>query len=116
MNFITVGKLYTREVFNCKSHYLHFNGIKVNVNQKRLDVFKESLACVKCKTKGNFFLIQKTGNWDWHLNLWRIADDGFKRLLTIDHKYPRAKGGTDDKRNLQTMCSNCNHNKADKIE
>lgn len=32
--------------------------------------------------------------------------------LTIDHKIPICRGGTDEIRNLQTLCSNCNENKS----
>ncbi len=31
--------------------------------------------------------------------------------LTIDHKVPLSKGGTNDLANLQTLCSKCNHKK-----
>lgn len=116
MGYITAGKLYIREVFNCTSSRLSFCGLTIRISQKRLSVFKKSLCCVKCGLRGNFFLIQKSGAWDWHINLWHISDNGFKRLMTIDHKLPRAKGGTDDVDNLQTMCSKCNHNKGDKLE
>ena len=32
--------------------------------------------------------------------------------LTIDHKHPKSLGGTDAKKNLQTLCSRCNGMKA----
>jgi hypothetical protein len=39
----------------------------------------------------------------------RGADDGVK--LEVDHIRPRAKGGTDDDENLQTLCKDCNRGK-----
>ncbi len=36
-------------------------------------------------------------------------------LMTQDHFIPKAKGGKDTLENLRTMCSICNHNKADTI-
>jgi hypothetical protein len=36
--------------------------------------------------------------------------------LEVDHKVPRAKGGTDDLDNLQTLCFNCNRGKRDSLE
>lgn len=38
---------------------------------------------------------------------------GSKEDLTIDHIKPRAKGGTDAYKNLQTLCRPCNRLKAD---
>jgi hypothetical protein len=39
----------------------------------------------------------------------RGLDDGV--TLTIDHVVPRARGGTSDKENLQTLCARCNSRK-----
>lgn len=36
-------------------------------------------------------------------------------LLTVDHKLPRSKGGSNRRRNLQTMCPDCNKQKGNKI-
>lgn len=36
-------------------------------------------------------------------------------LLTLDHIWPRAYGGTDRDDNLQTLCRPCNQAKADRI-
>jgi 5-methylcytosine-specific restriction endonuclease McrA len=33
--------------------------------------------------------------------------------LTIDHKIPKSKGGTNEKSNLQTLCMTCNGTKSD---
>lgn len=35
--------------------------------------------------------------------------------LTIDHRIPRSKGGTNDDSNLQTMCRPCNAEKGDQM-
>jgi len=40
-------------------------------------------------------------------------NDPTGKALTIDHIKPRSKGGTNDDRNLQTMCSPCNNAKGD---
>jgi 5-methylcytosine-specific restriction endonuclease McrA len=37
-------------------------------------------------------------------------------LMTVDHRIPKSKGGSDDLSNLQTMCHSCNHKKGSKIE
>jgi 5-methylcytosine-specific restriction endonuclease McrA len=36
-------------------------------------------------------------------------------LMTVDHKKPKSKGGTNDLENLVPMCSPCNQKKADKL-
>jgi hypothetical protein len=36
--------------------------------------------------------------------------------LQVDHRIPVAKGGTEDEENLQTLCSECNGGKADKVD
>jgi hypothetical protein len=41
----------------------------------------------------------------------RAATDGI--TLEIDHKVPRAKGGTDELSNLWTLCFDCNRGKSD---
>jgi 5-methylcytosine-specific restriction endonuclease McrA len=35
--------------------------------------------------------------------------------LTMDHKIPRSRGGTDAEGNLQPACPGCNRKKADKM-
>ena len=40
---------------------------------------------------------------------------GTKKSLTIDHIVPRAKGGSNDEDNLQTLCRTCNLEKGEKI-
>jgi hypothetical protein len=36
-------------------------------------------------------------------------------VLEVDHIYPRAKGGTDERANLVAACSDCNRGKRDKL-
>ncbi|MFZ4555280.1 MAG: HNH endonuclease [Pseudanabaena sp.] len=38
------------------------------------------------------------------------------KKLQIDHIIPKAKGGTDDISNLQTLCAKCNREKSAKID
>ena len=63
----------------------------------RNEVFKrDNFTCVQCGAeKGD------------------IKPDGTKVKLTVDHKKPLAKGGTDEMSNLQTLCWDCNANKND---
>lgn len=44
----------------------------------------------------------------WDRDGWRCVDCGTNENLTVDHKIPVSKGGTNDFDNLQTMCLPCN--------
>jgi 5-methylcytosine-specific restriction endonuclease McrA len=47
---------------------------------------------------------------------YRCVKCGTHLELTIDHKIPRALGGTDDLDNLQTMCFTHNTSKGTRVE
>jgi len=40
---------------------------------------------------------------------------GTTENLTLDHRIPRSRGGRSTMENLQTMCHDCNNEKADKM-
>jgi len=44
------------------------------------------------------------------------AKCGTEDNLTVDHKYPLSRGGTDDPSNLDFLCQSCNSKKGAKIE
>lgn len=114
-HYKTIGHLSIEEVLSYRKRHLFFQeGLKIRTHQERLDVFRKSLSCPDCGIKGNTFLIQKNGDRNWHLNLWYLSDKR-ETLMTIDHKIPKSKGGSDASDNLQTMCDKCNNKKGDKI-
>jgi len=41
---------------------------------------------------------------------------GSTNNLQIDHILPKAKGGSDNKGNLQVLCEQCNYKKRDSIQ
>ena len=46
---------------------------------------------------------------------WVCLHCGTSAFLSIDHKYPVSRGGTDIFENLQTLCRSCNASKGDKV-
>lgn len=52
--------------------------------------------------RGVFYKCVRCGNWFT------------KEQITVDHKIPKRKGGTDDIWNLQAMCRSCNSSKRDR--
>ena len=84
--------------------------------------------CVRCGIEGKFFAYEfnnkaalkltdtKGKSHGRHLNLYAIDDKGREVLMTRDHIIPVSRGGSNAMANSQTMCSNCNTTKGNKIE
>jgi hypothetical protein len=80
----------------------------------------ESAAASLAQTKYGHVLSKAIvrGNISLELRREVFAHDGWacvycqsKRRLEVDHIIPVAKGGTDDRHNLQTLCRTCNRKK-----
>lgn len=111
----------------------------VKVSSPRLQCFQRSQQCVRCCRSGNVFSLEthKTegvrikhncfiDNCPWcmkrprhfqipdppHLNFYHQDIKGRLFLMTQDHILPKSAGGSNELRNLQTMCSQCNAFKA----
>lgn len=81
----------------------------VRVGGKRLNIFKEKgLQCVCCKISGTFFALetQQRGITP-HLNLYARVE-GREVLMTVDHRFALADGGSNEMSNLDPMCAPCN--------
>lgn len=94
-----------------------YDGHIVKMYSTRYHLFKRSLVCADCGLTASFFALEKdkkvTGD-KCHFNLYGINIEGREVLFTQDHIVPVAKGGaTNALSNLQTMCCECNHKKAD---
>ncbi len=86
----------------------------VNLNSHRLQLFKQNHKCVICGAEGAYFGLDKDYPYDQgspHFNLY--TKDHV--LMTKDHIVPKSKGGANCLSNYQTMCTNCNCSKSDRL-
>ena len=98
-----------------KNESLIINGFKVYKDSWRYRTFyQKGCTCSACGKKGTYFLLtkDKQNSKRAHFNLY--ADDG--TLMTKDHIYPKSLGGKNSIDNFQTMCTDCNVKKGNKIE
>lgn len=88
------------------------------LTKKRFKIFEQiGYDCVSCGMIGSHIV------W-WQEFSGRKADhydiagykDGVLRMITIDHIYPKSKGGLDTVENYQPMCAPCNGKKSDKVQ
>lgn len=123
-----MSKRYTvQEVFNMigkdileetnppiKSDSIEVDGYLVYKDSWRYRTFyQKGTKCVCCGKEGIYFKLQSDSQniERGHFNLY--AEDG--TLITKDHIYPKSKGGRDCIENFQTMCTECNKKKDNKI-
>lgn len=90
--------------------------IKISVKHAKL-FMSTGLVCKKCGTRGFIFALEHSKiNKDYHLGLYGYDEVGDEVLLTIDHIFPKSKGGKNILKNYQTLCKDCNVEKGDTIE
>ncbi len=123
-----MGQSYQKFVKVALSDVIPFIGQKkrlkvgdydINVHSIRLQTFKRSLTCVSCGLIGTHFWAEQGKNDKSirpHLNLYSINPNGNEILMTRDHIIPRSRGGSDSLSNMQTMCTNCNHRKGNRLD
>jgi len=95
-----------------------FFGVSISLSKKHIRCFARSPRCIACGKEGHYFAIEKCLDADtnkYHLNLYSRTKNNTEIMLTIDHRIPISKGGSNRLRNLQTMCSPCNHSKSNKM-
>lgn len=96
-----------------------YEGHMVKMTSQRYEVFATmGLTCVECGLEGVFFALEKQVQQDsdrYHFNLYGYDEEGNEVMLTKDHIVPKSKGGKNFIKNYQTMCYNCNAEKADTV-
>lgn len=93
------------------------NGVPVKITSQRYIVFQKSLTCCSCGLTGEYFAIERNiDSTTFHLNLYGKNSKGEEVLLTKDHIKPKSLGGKNHHNNYQTMCVDCNVEKASKYD
>ena len=111
-----VFNLLSEDVLNAtepiiKSDSIKIDGYLVYKDSWRYRTFyQKGLKCACCGRVGSYFKLDvNSKNIERaHFNL--FSEDG--TLMTKDHIIPKSKGGPDCIDNFQTMCQECNKNKA----
>lgn len=105
-----------------------FDGDLIKLNTKHFLVWKtKGLSCITCGITGTIFKkrIDKRefkggGSFKLFLFALRPHKNAYKACekhvaMTLDHVYPKSKGGPNGIANLVPMCSECNGKKGDTI-
>lgn len=83
--------------------------------KKRLDPSgfrRECRACANAAKRQQPSGVSTAVRWEvWERDDFRCRHCGARRFLEVDHITPRAKGGSDEPDNLQTLCRTCNRTK-----
>ncbi len=80
----------------------------------------QDMVCPACKKRAIYFEIFTDDSNPTSCDVVRAMfdhfdSDGTQSFMTVDHMFPKSKGGTNKKHNLQAMCSACNFEKSDDI-
>jgi 5-methylcytosine-specific restriction endonuclease McrA len=98
---------------------MDFDGDTMKMASDRYKCFAVSgTTCVSCGVEGQYFYKEKDHSQErevYHFNLYGIDKNGNEVQMTKDHIIPRSKGGANHVSNYQTMCSDCNEAKGDRI-
>lgn len=70
--------------------------------------------CLHCKKEATLFAMGKDVANRWHMDLYREEPEGLL-MFTIDHVFPKSKGGEDKLENFQMLCKVCNEDKGDDL-
>lgn len=118
--YVRAGIITPEEAFSQMGQTVILHGVKVRLNSWRYRCYmKKGLKCAKCGFTGEYFAVERHKSHEtdyYHLNLYGRNRIGHEIMMTVDHIYPKSKGGKNHLSNLQTMCESCNRGKADTVE
>jgi 5-methylcytosine-specific restriction endonuclease McrA len=105
---------------NADKHYIETPlGTTSALNSWRIRCYAvKGVKCANCGLEGSFFALERSKHQDtgkFHLNLYAVRD-GKETMITVDHIFPKSKGGSNHISNLRPLCAPCNLRKGDKVE
>lgn len=94
-----------------------YEGVPLKFTSVRLKTYvKDGVVCHHCGCAGKYFAIERAvKDRSWHLNLYGVKGDK-EVMMTSDHIRPLSGKGSDTLENRQTLCFDCNCEKADKFK
>lgn len=113
--FFTVDEVL-KYVNDVHKNYVGHDGTnhRMYMYHRKLQVFRKSNGiCVACGLKPSHFVLYIDRHNPKYKEPFFILYARNGTMMTIDHIFPRSKGGSDQLENLQCMCSNCNRLKSD---
>ena len=86
----------------------------VNSVSQRYTLFKKHRCCAVCGIEGTIMALESHKKHSRpHFNMYAISN-GHEILMTKDHIKPKSKGGSNNMKNYQTMCEQCNTRKGNR--
>jgi hypothetical protein len=117
----TIDEVLSQTVFvkNYKKNpcKVNFDGEWINMGSHRYQCFVlYGTTCVDCGLEAQYFIMERQGHFgQFHFNLYGLDDQGNEILFTKDHVVPRSRGGKDELKNYQPMCTICNNKKGSEL-
>lgn len=99
-----------------EAYYVDDDGNRCKL--KRARIFHEiGLCCAEpgCALTGTFFALERWPDGDMHFDLFAVDGFGDDVLMTVDHLYPKSRGGKSSVSNYRPMCRVHNELKADTV-
>ena len=91
-----------------------FKGSKSRIKIIKQLIERDGCKCMSCGEKPTYFALGKDNGGYWHLDLYSNMDNEHY-MYTIDHIYPKSKGGKNHIDNYQLLCKVCNEDKSDNV-
>lgn len=125
-NYDLVKKYPLRKIFNILDSNrdlpdkILYNNNDYNDSLRRAKILKalierDGCECKYCKMKPKYFSLGKDFNGYFHLDLYTDKEK-IPYMFTIDHVFPKSKGGANHIDNYQLLCKICNEDKSDYVD
>ena len=116
----TIDEIYSNLNQNILPDKILYNEKDYKDSLKRCKILKDLITrdgnfCKQCNKIPEYFALGKDNSNRWHLDLYGVYNNDIY-MFTIDHIYPKSKGGENKLENYQLLCKPCNEFKSDYVE